>query len=336
MTSKARVAAAAQGISPDKIPFMPTIIEHAAFLIGQTPSAVAGQASLMAQAHIEAYRRYCPDTVTVGIDVYNIEAEALGCQVRFYDDASIPGIVSHPLTLEDGFNRIEFSPNLGRIGLMLDAASKVKQAIGNEVNVGLGICGPFSIMIELLGFETAIGALYDDDERVKHLLAALLQFQSGYCNEIVARGLGVTVFESWASPPLISPEMYRQFVFPYEKELFTHLKQLGLSARPLIIGGNTWDIVDSILDTGSTLLVSDYNTPLPLYIEKAKEKHILVRANIDPKLVQKGAWEEISLRIKEIHDQAKTYPRLVAGTGVIPYDTPSENILQVKRLLEIK
>jgi len=336
MIEREYYAASVKAGSTDRIPFMPTIFEHAAFLIGKTPGAASRRVSLLSKAHIEAYRLYHPAVVTVGIDVYNIEAEALGCCVQFYDSDSdsIPGIISHPFTLTDDFERIIFSPDLGRINTVLEAASEVKRVIGDETNVSVGICGPFSIMIELLGFETAIEAFYDDDERVGRLLEALLRFQECYCDEIATRGLGVTVFESWASPPLISPGMYREFAFPYERKLFTHMERLGIPARPLVIGGDTRDIIDSILETGTTLLVSDYNTPLPFYVQKAQAKNVSIRANIDPKLVRSGSWEQIRDRIAEIRKQAEIYPKLIAGTGVIPYDTPPENLLSVKQMLD--
>ena len=315
------------------LPFMPTIIEHAAFLIGQTPSAAARDAYLMAEAHIEAYKLYRADVVTVGMDIYNIEAEALGCRIRFYEDASIPGILTHPINLDCDTGRIAFSPKLGRIQLLLDAAMRVKNAIGHKVHVSVGICGPFSILIELLGFEAAIHAFVDEDRRVVPLLGALLEFQKDYCSAITAHGLGVVVFESWASPPLISPEVYRTYALPYEQELLAHLQSLGVPVRPLIIGGDTRPILDDILETGTTLLVSDYNTPLPLYIEKARSKDLSLRANIDPKLVYQGAWDEIDTRVKEICE-GRTYPKLIVGTGVVPYDTPVENLLRVKEMLK--
>jgi uroporphyrinogen decarboxylase len=277
---------------------------------------------------------YCPDAVTVGIDVYNIEAEALGCQVRFYDDISIPGIITHPFTIESDFGQIAFSPDLGRIQTVLDAASNVNQAIGGEVKVSVGICGPYSIMMELLGFEAATEVICDGDERIGFLLDALLKFQQDYCSEIVSKGLGVTVFESWASPPLISPGIYREFAFAYERSLMEHLKRLNVVSRPLVIGGDTRAIADDLLATGSTLLVSDYNAPLEQYIEKARAKDVFVRANIDPKLIQYGAWGEIETRVREIRALANTHHKLLAGTGVIPYNTPPENLLRVKRMLE--
>jgi len=313
--------------------FMPTIIEHAAYIIGQTPSAAAQDAEIMAQAHIAAHRLYRHSVVTVGIDIYNIEAEALGCQLRFYEDESIPGILTHPMTLDSDFGQTMFSPNLGRIQLVLDAASMVKDAIGNEAQVNVGICGPFSIMMELLGFESAIHAFIDEDVRAQGLLAAVLDFQKEYSAAIIARGLGVTVFESWASPPLVTPDIYRHYALPYEQALFSHLSGLGLAARPLVIGGDTRPILGDIAESGTTLLVSDFNTPLPLYVKKARERGLTLRANIDPKQVRQGDFDAIELRIKEICAQREVYPNIIIGTGVVPYDTPAEYLLQVMGII---
>jgi len=316
------------------LPFMPTIIEHAAFIIGQSPSAAAKDASLMAQAHITAHEIYSPDAVTVGIDIYNIEAEALGCQIRFYEDNSIPGILTHPLTLDANPRNIAFSPSLGRIQLLLCAAKKVKAKLGMDTKVSVGICGPFSIFIELMGFDTAIHAFIDEDKRVEPLLTAILDFQKAYCSEIVKKGLGVTVFESWASPPLITPDIYRQYALPYEQALFSYMQSTGLATIPLVIGGDTRPILDDIIKSGTTLLLSDYNTPLPLYIEKAQAAGLTLRANIDPKLVRQGEFNKIKERIKDIYAQLETYPKLIIGTGVVPYDTPQKNLLLVKEMIE--
>ena len=313
------------------IPFSPTILEHAAAIIGLTPSAVAQDAALLAKAHIAAYRKYQPAAITVGMDIYNIEAEALGCTVRFYDDNSIPGIVTRP-----GSRSMQFSKSLGRIQLLLDAAKIVKSEIGKVASVGIAICGPFSILIELLCFEAALDSFYDEPETAHDLLQQLLDFQKAYCAEIAACGLGAVVFESWASPPLVSPAMYREFALPYEVQLFAHMKELGFPACPLVIGGDTRGMVDDMLTSGATTLLSDYNTPLELYVQKARAKNIPVRANIDPKLMLTGNWEQVVKRVQEICAIAREYPKLIIGSGVVPYDTPPENLLRVKEIIDME
>lgn len=118
MNSLQRLTAVSRGKRADRIPFLPTILEHSARLIGKTPSEVAVNAKMLEEALIEAYNFYGHDSLTVGIDVYNIEAEALGCKIRFHEDFSIPGVISHPF--EEGFetDTIKFSEEKGRIGMM--------------------------------------------------------------------------------------------------------------------------------------------------------------------------------------------------------------------------
>ena len=92
-----RMALLAQGKLPDRVPFVPTIYEHAAALIAVTPSEMAKSKELIVKGQLEAYKRYGHDLVAVGIDIYNIEAEALGCNIRYFDDKSIPCVSSHIL-----------------------------------------------------------------------------------------------------------------------------------------------------------------------------------------------------------------------------------------------
>jgi len=288
----------------------------------------------MATAHIEAHRRYRHPFVTVGMDIYNIEAEALGCGVRFYADDSIPGIVTHPYDPESDPGKIKFSVSAGRIGLILDAAVDIKHAIGDDAIVSVGICGPFSIMIELLGYDSAVDAFIDGDARLAGFLDALLIYSKEYCTAIIERNLGVTIFDSWAAPPLSSPDIYRTYSAPYEHGLISHLERSGLKSRPLVIGGDTSLIVNDILNTGTTLLVSDYNSPLSLFCGKAKEKEVILRANIDPRRIWNGDWDYVRSRIEDIYSIYESYSKIIIGTGVMPYDTPPGHIERIMEIID--
>ena len=80
---------------PRRVPlFLPAIYEHKAWFIGSTPSAISRDAGLLTRALLAEYEAIGADALAVGVDVYNLEAEAVGCTVTFYegDDTSIPGI----------------------------------------------------------------------------------------------------------------------------------------------------------------------------------------------------------------------------------------------------
>ena len=337
MNSFERLQMARMGVKPDRIPFLPTILEHAAAVVGVSPSAAARDADLMAQAHVQAWRRYRHDAVTVGIDVYNTEAEALGCDVRFYDDSSIPGIVSRPgagMEPEECIGALDRAADgaleKGRLPLLLRAASRVKREIGGEVPVGIGVSGPFSVCCEWMGFEDFILCCIGEPEAAEALLSRTASFLMDWCGAIVQAGLGVTVFESWAAPPLLTPALYRRFAAPWEKLVIESVCRAGGKAPTLVIGGNTAALLEDMLSTGTGMAIADYNADLPLYVEATRRRKLLLRGNIDPKLVAAGPVPDILEKADRLVRLAGRYPGFMLGTGVLPYDTPEGHVLALR------
>jgi uroporphyrinogen decarboxylase len=337
MNSKQRMLMVNQNKETDRIAYAPTILEHSAKLINKTPSEVAVDADLLAEAQIKAYQVYEPDIVTVGIDIYNIEAEALGCKIQFFkeNNISIPGVLTHPF---NNFNcpKFTFSLDKGRISTILKASENIYRRIGNEVNISVGISGPFSIAMELVGYENFVVKRFEEDnqKRIQNIIENILEFQKRFCDEILKRNVGITIFESWAAPPLITTEIYNEYVKPYEKELIKYIKSKNVSSVPLVIGGNTTKIIDDIIGTGTTMIIADYCVNVSDYVQKAKNSNLILRGNIDPKLIKKGPIDKIIQNADKILDEIGGYKKFILGTGVIPYDTPEENILALKKHLE--
>lgn len=324
-------------ITSDRIPFMPTILEYAAAMIKVTPSRAAQDGRLMADAHIEAWRRFGHDAVTVGIDVYNAEAEALGCEVRYFDDNSVPGISKHPGA---GAEPADFAESLktvtqsairlGRLPMLLDAASRVKSAIGSQTMVGLGVSGPFSVCCELMGFEDFIFCCHSNPEASDVLLGTVAAFLGRWCCAIAEAGLGITLFESWAAPPLLSPRMFHRFAAPWDGSVIASIRRLGGKAPALVIGGDTSPMLEDIVSAGTSLVVADYNTFLPAFASVARQANLKLRGNVDPKLVASGPSGAILRQAKEKVQLADGYRGFILGTGVLPYDTPEEHVLALK------
>ena len=61
MTGLERMRRVFDGKTPDRTPFVPSIYEHGAALIGETPTRVSMDARLMAEAAVESYRAYGHD-----------------------------------------------------------------------------------------------------------------------------------------------------------------------------------------------------------------------------------------------------------------------------------
>ena len=101
-----------------KIPFSPSVYEHAAFLIGRTPWEVSRDEELMFQGHLRAYQLYAHSPVVVGIDIYNLEAEAYGATIARPAGIGIPAVAVPPIgSIDQALDLAPFDPDLFVEGL---------------------------------------------------------------------------------------------------------------------------------------------------------------------------------------------------------------------------
>jgi len=137
MNSLQRIKLVLSGQKADRVPFVPAIYEHKAFLIGKTPSEVACDDELLFQAVMEEFNTYRADLLTVGLDVYNIEAEALGCKIKFYKTNDVPAIEEHILKDKVSLDSLKIPNPLkdGRMPILIKVGRKVLGKLSNEVRV---------------------------------------------------------------------------------------------------------------------------------------------------------------------------------------------------------
>jgi uroporphyrinogen decarboxylase len=332
MNALNRLSLVLAGQRADRIPFVPAIYEHKAALIGETPSNVCRDQTLLVRALEEEYRIYDPDLLVVGIDVYNVEPEALGAQVKYFTSNDVPSITKRPLENLSGIKslRVPNPEHAGRMPLILNAGRQIARFIGQEVMVWGAVSGPFSLASNLLRADRLLLMTITDTSFIHSLMELSTKVIIEYAKAWLDSGLEVIMFDSFCSPPLISPNSYRELVLPYQAEIISFLKQQGVEHCPLIIGGNTTEIAEDIAKTGANFILSDYNANLGNYIGVSQQHKIALRANVDPNLVCRGSLEEIREVGKEAVTAGQTHPRFVLGTGVLPYDTPSEHVLALK------
>lgn len=332
MSPKKRMLAVFNGDLPDRVPFVPTIYEHAAYLIDRSPSEVAQDADLIAKAHLKAYETYQYDFISVGIDIYGVEPEVLGCGVEF-PESGIPSVSTHVLADKDDCSEIVL-PNPetdGRMPLYLEAAESVAKEVGSEVLVSGTVIGPFTLAALLRGFEQFIMDAIYSPEFFEKLMGVSYKVAKTYAEAFIKRNVGVTLNESWCSPPLVSPRLYAESIEKYHRALMDELKEKGVRAG-LVIGGNTQPIFDELVKAGASVLIADYGCDVARCKELAMSAGVTLRANVDPKLVHDGPPEAIYQDGQQICKIGAPGGRFLLGMGVVPYDTPTENVLVLKEV----
>jgi uroporphyrinogen decarboxylase len=315
-----------------KIAFSPSVYEHSAFLIGKSPWIVSRDANLLFKGHAKAYELYNHTPIVVGVDIYNLEAEAYGCIVNNPDGNGIPAITKPIIKSIDEAMKIKaFNPlRDGRIKMVIETGERLAKEFP-DADVRIPVSGPFSIAINLMGFENLLESIAYMPDKVCNFLKQLAINQVPFCRAIVDAGLDVAFFESAAAPPLLSPKYFNEVELPVLKCAIEQVSGVVGHPVPCIIGGDTEPILDDILSTGTGYIICPAETDQAKFMAKfGRRTDVKVRINTNPLIIVKGTKDEIISEVDRIINIANERPNILLGTGALPYETPPENILLIK------
>lgn len=313
--------------------FAPAVYEHAARLIGKTPWQTSRDAALLFQAHAAAFRLYRHSPVVVGIDIYNLEAEAYGAEIGEPDGHGLPAVTRYPCPEVRSILQLKplNATNAGRIPMVLAVGQRLQRELP-EANVSVPVSGPFSLACNLVGFETLLCALVSDPETVRKALCHLVDGQRAFCAAARTYGLGVTIFESAATPPLLSPELFAEVEYPALVRLVEAASELLGRPAPCIVGGNTAPIAEMLFRTGAGYLICPSETDQPAFMSvAARYPEVTVRVNMDPWTLVHGDEDTVRREVERVFQLATGRPRTCIGTGVLPYEAEPERVLRLKQ-----
>jgi hypothetical protein len=314
------------------IQFAPSVYEHAARVIGERPWDVSRDVRLLAKGHVEAYRLYQHRPIVVGIDIYNLEAEAYGAVVRRASGNGIPAIHAHPLSTARELIDLEpFDPKAaGRIPMVIEAARRVATACpGADVRVPLS--GPFSLATNLMGFENILCEIQTAPDLVAEALMSLVRGQVVFCREIVRHGLGIAFFESAAAPPLLSPANFRDIELPALRAIMEMTSVLVSHPVPCIMGGDTLPILGSLLATGTGYVCCPAETDQRGFMQKMKSHpEVKVRINMDPRPITANDFDGVRSEVDRTLALAGDSDEICIGTGCLPFEADPQMVLRTK------
>jgi hypothetical protein len=315
--------------------FVPVVYEHAAALIGRRPFEVSRDAGLLAAAHAVAYARYHHSPVVVGIDVYNVEVEAYGATLRDAGGSSIPSIEA-PFChcVNDIFALKGLDPlNDGRFPLVLAAASTLRATCPGAA-IAIPVSGPFSIVQGLMGMEELLYATMADPDNAREALLVVARHLLHVIEVIASRGFDVILFESSASPPLLSPVLFRRVEAPALALIGQEFRRKKKKGLPMILGGNTLPVLEDILRAGAGGVICPAEvdgTSFMNVMERYPE--VEVRVNMRPGVFA-ASFDEAEREAAKAMDVARGRPNACIGSGVLPYDAKPEIVLHIHTFIE--
>jgi MtaA/CmuA family methyltransferase len=330
MNGHERIVAMFAGRPVDRVPLMPITMMFAGDHAGIRYGEYAADYRRLAEAQIAIARDYDFDYVSAISDPAR-EAADCGADIEYFDNQP-PAINETHARLDDKrvLDRLEI-PDLSAEGRMLDRVRGVrllKDLAGGEKLVEGWIEGPCAESADLRGINTLMLDFYDDPDFVRRLFDFVLEMGLRFAKAQVDAGAQL-IGVGDAAASLIGPQLYYDFVWPYEKKLVEGLHAMGAAVR-LHICGNTSKILEGMGRLGCEMVDIDFLVPIA-DARRAMGPNQVLLGNLDPvRVIRDGTPESITAAVAECHRQAG--PRYIVGAGCeIPRGTPPDNLLALTR-----
>lgn len=335
MNSHERVEAALSFRKPDRPPVVLHNFLMTAEDSGLDYATFMRDGKHLAEGHIRAWRRFGHDVILVDAGTH-VAAEALGCQADYPID-NCPRVEKPALSSLDEVDILDL-PDPRKTyptNEILKAIQILSREIGDEVCIlATADQGPFTLAAQLLGlqnflFEAASRQRLGEMHRLLNLCA---QFTISYAIALKEAGADmVRVGDSLSGTDVISPKLYREFAFPYQKRIATDLKNAGV-VFSLHICGNATPIIGDMVSTGAAVLEIDEKTDL-LTAKKAMEGRACLLGQVSPARMKFGNVAEVRRLTAETLETWMPSSGIIIGPGcTLPGDTPPEN---VEALIEV-
>jgi len=308
----------------DRIPVYPIMGQCNAQLVGASIREFLLDPKVFVKAQVAAYERYKPDIIVMQGDLL-MDVEAMGNELKFPEDSMC---ISIKYALEDKGKlsslQVPDPTKEGRMPAYLEVLAETKKIITDSI-VSAVVAGPWTTAIGLRGANELIMDAMKDPDYVHELMEFCSQVSIAFMEAIMPLKVGLSYSEAPASCSLISPKMYREFIFPYHKRIVDHFKEKKAGIG-LHICGYTDPILEDMVNTGVTNISIDAPSDLSKAVEVTRGKAVLI-GNVNTNLFFSGNREEMKQAIKNCLDTAPNDSGYILASGCeVPGVAPPEKV----------
>ncbi len=261
-----------------------------------------------------------------------IEAEVFGSVLREGGRVNVPSISRHRYKIGEPPTFPEDFLSKGRIPELLEAVKILKDTLGDGAAVIGGIVGPFSIAGNIVDVTELLVACMKEPDSMTPYLEVAEQAGTMLGKALIAAGADVICIEDMlASLDLISPTIFRNIAWPWEKK---QIQQLQEVPTILHICGKVDPVIVDLVNTGVSALSLD----IKVDIRAAKAtlarvgKKVRLIGGIDciRTLLQKRPEDVENEALNALDDGYD----IIAPCCSIPPATPTENLLAMVRAVK--
>lgn len=331
-----RLDEAMQGI-PDRVPVYAQLHEFAMHELGIPAKNFYTTPRLLVPAILEIAERYGFDAGFVDYDVYNIEVEALGKRVVYFEnqvpdvDRSTPLLISHDNLIK--IRTPDFDSE-GRFLKIIEMQSIYKSLTGLQPT--LQFCAPFSLAANLQGVDKLLLDMQLNPEFARGIFDAIVEEVLApwinYQKLLFPNADTIAGADAMASLPILNMNMFKHWVLPY----ILRLRELcgpGVHV-PNWVGErflkNPEEMLDLKLQVSPRFLEGqdpDVNALGPTLYKRFSEKNsIALVLGIGARFLAQAKPEEVRKRVQKYVRVGGNNGRFALYLCNLSAATPAENV----------
>jgi uroporphyrinogen decarboxylase len=276
MTGRERILAVLNGRIPDRIPTCEWILNPN---VMEKMCGTRDDVAFVQQMDL--------DGIAIGLDSKNeilddrLVKDEWGITRVTYDE--YPNPVGFPINDMDDFKNFRmpdpFAPH------RFNQIKRALETFGNEKCVIARVRDVFSQPRDLMGYENFLVCFYEDPDLVNDLMSMSADYSEKICDGLLKLGIEVIVVgDDIANNKglLLSPEMYREFVYPHFARLVGYAKSLGLKVIKHS-DGDLRAVQDDLINSGIDCLdpIDERGNMFMKELRSRYDHRIALKGNID-------------------------------------------------------
>jgi uroporphyrinogen decarboxylase len=332
----ARLEAAGNG-TPDRVPFTTQMHEFAMNRIGVPPDRYYSKAETFVSGLIETAEEFDFDIPSLGYDVYNIEAEAMGQPLHF-TARQAPVIDKDAILIKDKGDLLKIrSPEpgcAGRMPFILEVHRLYRERL--SFDPAFQFCAPFSLATLVRGYVNFVQDIYSDPGFAHDLLGFLTEqviapWLSAQKKAFPMTGAAVGA-DALCSPPMVNGQIIERFSIPY----ILRLREL-CDLDVMVVnwwGDSRFEDVQRFLELKLRVACGTIRAQDPdvarlgpaVFKEFARKHDLTLELGLGDVMLNQGPSEKIEDRIRYYISEAADGGRFILYLASINSDTPPDHV----------
>lgn len=286
---------------------------------------------------VQAAKDWGSDLVWASLGGFGPIAQGAGAKMNF-DKVGEPGeIVEYILsdieesaqldkTDEEIREMLESDPG---VAAQIIQTRKIKELVGDEMNIACSNTGPFTLAAQMLGVEDFMVACFDEEleEHVHRLVDYAKRVVMVYGDIMLDEGVDVMLLaDPVSSPDMIGPEMFENYSLPALREATNHFKKRA-KFTVIHICGDTTSRLEPLRTIEGLDIFSFDRIEIQTALEKSRGYYKLLGNLHTVDVLTNGTPELCCQKVDEIVDSLQAGDTFIIAPGCdMPPVAPLENI----------